>query len=202
MSKLEWFFALLGVSLALLPWALSELGVAVPRFAVLASLIVGIVCLAGAVAVPIYEYWFTPLTFAYLLPGRGLGENSRNAPHEMIARRAFYLQQVGPDILYNVTVTLHDRHATDQMSADYSNIFPEVDPGESDRKGITPKHFWFRPSTPWNEDYSVTVSVGGMLWYERILVRGIAPTSNRPFTNPPPAPTVHHNTVIHLWHRI
>jgi hypothetical protein len=104
------FFALPGLALALIPWALSRLGVKVPRLIVIGGLIVGLGSLAGAVAIPAYEGLFTPATYAYLLPGRGLGQNSARAPREFVLRRVFVLEQVGPKILHNVKVILHDNH--------------------------------------------------------------------------------------------
>ena len=185
----ELFFALSGLALALIPWALSRLGVKVPRLIVIGGLIVGLGSLAGAVAIPAYEWLFTPATYAYLLPGRGLGQNSAPAPREFVLRRVFVLEQVGPKILHNVKVILRDNHAKDQAQAHHIENYPQVDPRESGLKNVQPKHFWFKPSTPWDEDYTVTISSGEKLFLERILVRGFVPPPGTPI-NPPPPPEV------------
>jgi hypothetical protein len=66
-------------------------------------------------------------TFVYLLPGRGLGENTRDAPREMVARRVFYLEQQGPEILRHVTINLHDNNpATDQTAEDHTEQYLEM----------------------------------------------------------------------------
>src|SRR5579864_7302774 len=111
MSGLELLFALLGIALALIPWALSGLGVTIPRSAVVACLIVGLLCFVGAFAIPAYRYLFTPSTYVYLYPGRGLGERSVLNPNDLTGRRVFVLEQVGPAVLTNVEVILHDNRA-------------------------------------------------------------------------------------------
>jgi hypothetical protein len=195
MSGGELFFALSGVALAIVPWALSALGVELSRRTALILMIVGCASLVGAITIPLaifaYERWFAPPTYVYLLPGRGLGENSAQAPHELIPRRVFVLQQVGPGILHNVELTLQDNHAEGQTSAAHVENWQEVDPGESDLHNVQPKHFWFKPSTPWSEGYTIAIRSREKSFLERILVLGVAPVAP-PGTplNPPPAPKV------------
>jgi hypothetical protein len=103
----------------------------------------------------------------------------------------FVLQQVGPDTLHNVEVILHDNHQKDQTAADHIEHYSEITPGESNLKNIQPKHFWFKPSTPWDEDYNVTIKTADGIFLERILVRGFAPPAPPGIPiNPPPAPKV------------
>jgi hypothetical protein len=195
MAGWELFFALLGIALALIPWTLSELGVKVRRPVLVGGLIAGTVSLVGAIVFPLliagYKRWFAPQTYVYLFPGRGLGENSAQAPRELIPRRAFVLQQVGQEVLHNVRITLQDNHAMGQVSADHVETYPEIDPGESDQQNTQPKHFWFAPSTPWNEDYTVTIQSREKSMVERILVTGLSPpTPPGTSANPPPPPKV------------
>jgi hypothetical protein len=195
MSSLEWFFALLAVPLALVPWGLEKLGVKIPRWAVIAGLVVGGLRFIGALAIPAYRYWLTPKTFVYLFPGRALGEKSAQTPHELVARRVFVLQQAGPDALSNVEVTLRDNHATGQTAADHIETYPEVRPGKPDHE-LQPKHFWFQPAIPWDEDYTITLKSGEKSFLEHILIRGLAP-KGVPGTsvNPPPPPKVTPSTL-------
>jgi hypothetical protein len=55
--------------------------------------------------------------------------------------------------------------------------YPEIDPGESKLTSIRPKHFWFAPAKPWDEDYSVTISSQEGTFVERILVKGFFATA-------------------------
>ncbi len=189
MSSTEIFFALLGVALALIPWALSELGIAVPRPIIILSLILGLCSLGGALGIPAYRRWLAPPTYVYLIAGRGLGENSANAPQEMIERRVFVLQQSGSGTLHDVDVMLHDDHAIDQTATDHIDHYPEVGPEES-HTGAPPKHFWFKPATPWNEHYSVLINSHETVIHEQIIVRGIQAPNLPPLTNPPAPPKV------------
>jgi hypothetical protein len=118
MSNWELFFALLGLALALIPLGLDTLKVPMPKLLGIALVVVGILCFAFGIAIPTYR-WLGPPTYVYLLPGRGLGENSAKAPREFVPRRVFVIQQSGPGALNNVQVTLHDNHARDQTAADY-----------------------------------------------------------------------------------
>jgi hypothetical protein len=191
MSGWEWLFALLGVALVLIPWGLSELGVQMPRPVLVGALIVGAICLIGAVAIPAYRHFCTPLTYIYLYPGRGLGERSALNPNDFTGRRAFVLEQVGPAVLTNVEIILHDNRAQGQATMDYTEHYPEVDPGESESQTAQPKHFWLAPSTPWDEDYTITLRAGEKSFVERIIVRGVSPPATPGASvNPPPAPKV------------
>jgi hypothetical protein len=136
------------------------------RFVRFAIVVVGV--LAG------YRLLFPPPTYIYLIPGRGLGENSKDAPRELIARRVFVVEQSGTDVLYDVEITLHDDHATDQTAKDHIEQIPEIDPHDLHLKNAQPKHFWFAPSTPWNESYTITILSRENSWIEKILVRGFA----------------------------
>src|ERR1700733_1114268 len=117
MSGWEWLFALLGIALALIPWALSGLGIEIPRPAIVGFLIMGFICFFGAFAIPAYRYFFTPLTYIYLYPGRGLGERSALSHNDFTARRVFVLEQVGPAVLTNVEIIVHDNLAQGQATS-------------------------------------------------------------------------------------
>ena len=147
--------------------------------------------MAVPLATAAYKRWFAPPTYVYLLPGRGLGENSDQARQEMIPRRLFTLMQVGSEILDNVQISLQDIHAMSEESSNHVENYSEVDPGESNRTDVQPKHFWFKPATPWTEDYLVAITSREESFSEHILVLGVAPktTPGKP-TNPPPAPKV------------
>jgi hypothetical protein len=191
MSGWEWLFALLGVGLVLIPWGLSELGVQIPHPVLVGALIVGALCIVGAFAIPVHRYFFTPLTYIYLYPGRGLGERSVLKPNDFTGRRVFVLEQVGPAVLTNVELILHDDRAQGQATSDYIERYPEVDPGESDSHAAQPKHFWLAPSTPWDEDYTITIRAGEKSFLEHIIVRGFSPAATPGASiNPPPAPKV------------
>lgn len=186
MSGVELLFALLGVALPVIPWALSELDVEVPRGITRGCLVVAIGCLIGAFAVPVYEIFFTPVTFVYLILGRSLGENSAAAPREMITRRVFVLQQEGPGVLHNVQIELYDNHARGTATADHFENYPEIDPGQSDVNRGEPIHFWFHPSTPWDEDYTVAISAREASFSERIRVKGFLPPGAAEAPGSPP----------------
>jgi hypothetical protein len=176
MSSLVWFFTLLGFALTLIFWALDRLGKKVPRRLSRALLLVGVGCLVGAplvsLSIAAYQWWFVPATYIYYMPGLGLDENSAEAPREFVARRVFVMQQVGPGVLHNVQITLQDDHAMGQVSSDHTEVYSEIDPGESNLSGVQPKHFWFKPSTPWNEDYTITMKSREESLFEHILVAG------------------------------
>jgi hypothetical protein len=134
---------------------------------------------------------FTPLTYVYLYPGRGLGERSVLKPNDFTGRRVFVLEQVGPAVLTNVEIILHDNRAQGQATSDYTEHYPEVDPGESESQTAQPKHFWFAPSTPWDEDYTITMRAGEKSFLEHIIVKGVSPPATPGASiNPPPAPKV------------
>jgi hypothetical protein len=61
----------------------------------------------------------------------------------------------------------------------------------SDLKNVQPKHFWFKPSTPCNEDYTITITSREKSFLERIVVGGYAPAPQPGASvNPPPPPKV------------
>jgi hypothetical protein len=191
MSGWEIFFALIGLALVFIPWALTAQNVTMPRWVARFMLWGGIVIAALAVVVPLCRWIFTPITYIYLFPGRGLGEASAQAPHDFTMRRVFLLERSGPEILQNVEVTLRDYKAQGQVTTDHVETYAEVGPDSSNSGASQPKHFWFAPSKPWDEDYTVTLKSGERVFIERIVVIGISP-SPTPWTpiNPPPAPKV------------
>ena len=84
------------------------------------------------------------VTYVYLVPTAELME---------CKKRAFFIEAVGPQILYNVEIVLKDN----KSGGTYSQIYPELDPGP--RPSET--YFWFTPSSPWDEDYTAKVAARG-----------------------------------------
>ncbi len=80
-------------------------------------------------------------TYAYLVPTGELME---------CQRRAFFLRTVGPQILHNVRVELRE----DKSGRTVSEAYPELDPGRQ----LSEKYFWFTPSTPWEEQYTINIA--------------------------------------------
>jgi hypothetical protein len=86
-------------------------------------------------------YNVTRPTFVYLVP-----------THELMdaERRAFFVRSSGPRRLHNVKVILRDNKSGQTHNEEYA----ERDPAP-DHPLATP-YFWFTPSSPWDEDYTVT----------------------------------------------
>jgi len=82
-------------------------------------------------------------TFAYLVPTHGLINSEQ---------RAFFVEQSGPRGLSNVGITLRDNKA----GTVHFEKYPEINPGPQD--SLVPRYFWFTPSSPWDEDYAVTIT--------------------------------------------
>src|ERR1700722_10948827 len=128
MPKIDVFFALIGVAVALVPWALSELHIKLPPLLARSILGIGIFCLVLSFVIPACEWLLTPETFIYLFPGRGLGEGSAETPHDTTMRRAFVLERSGQEILQNVEITFRDDRAVGQANAEHVERYPEVGP--------------------------------------------------------------------------
>jgi hypothetical protein len=82
-------------------------------------------------------------TYLYVVPTHNLIDAER---------RAFFVEQVGPRPLTNIEVTLRDNRSGSIQRQEYS----EIDPGP--QNPLAPRYFWFTPSTPWDEDYTVTIT--------------------------------------------
>ena len=95
-------------------------------------------------------------TFIYLAPTTELME---------CQKRAFFVRTVGPHILSRVEVTLKDNKSGQNIV----QSFPQIDPGplRSDQ------YFWFTPSSPWDEDYTVTATSTESQSSQSLIVRGI-----------------------------
>jgi hypothetical protein len=94
-------------------------------------------------------------TFIYLTPTTELME---------CEKRAFFVKIVGPHTLSRVEVTLKDNKSGQTII----QSFPEIDPGplRSDQ------YLWFRPSSPWDEDYTVTATSKESNSSQNLIVRG------------------------------
>jgi hypothetical protein len=67
-------------------------------------------------------------------------------------RRAFFVTRVGPQPLSNTEIALRDNKSGAIQVEKYS----EIDGGP--QNALAPRYFWFTPSTPWDEDYTVTIT--------------------------------------------
>jgi hypothetical protein len=72
-------------------------------------------------------------TYIYLVPTTELMD---------CQKRAFFIRTKGPQILYNVEITVKDN----KSGQTHSESYPEIDPGS--RSGDI--HFWVVPSSPWD----------------------------------------------------
>jgi hypothetical protein len=81
--------------------------------------------------------------YIYLVPTHNLIEAER---------RAFFVTQVGPRPLTNIQIALRDNKSGAIQLEKYSEI------DASPQNPLAPHYFWFTPSTPWDEDYTVTIT--------------------------------------------
>jgi hypothetical protein len=117
-----------------------------------------------------YHILFPPVTYIYLIPGRGLGENTALSPKDMIPYRLFVVKEGGPQIvIHNVTVTLRDETDPTQANNERIEHFGEIDPGPLP-EGAQPPHFWNRPLKPWDADYKIAFTSLEAASTERIRI--------------------------------
>jgi hypothetical protein len=91
--------------------------------------------------------------------------------HDLIdaERRAFFVKQVGPRILDNVTVALLDNKSGTAPAR--IEKYPQIAPGTENP--LAPRYLWFKPSTPWDEDYTIRItSTGNPPVTQRMILRG------------------------------
>jgi hypothetical protein len=120
--------------------------------------------------VVVYRVLFSAITYIYLIPGRGLGENSALSPKDMIPYRLFVVKEGGPAVvLHNVTVTLRDEYDQSQANNERVEHFDEIDPNPLPQGAQLP-HFWIQPLKPWDEDYIVALTSDETSSAERIRV--------------------------------
>lgn len=112
-----------------------------------------------------FAYWaatsiwrITRPTYLYVVPTRNLIDAER---------RAFFVMQAGPQSLSNVEISIRDNKAgTVQREK-----FAEIDSGP--QNPLAPRYIWLKPSTPWDEDYTVTVTSSKKpRAIQRLIVRG------------------------------
>jgi hypothetical protein len=70
----------------------------------------------------------------------------------MLSAVPFFIQQVGPHHLTNIDIALRDNKSGTVQTEKYS----EIELGRSN--SLTPRYIWFTPSTPWDEDYTATIT--------------------------------------------
>jgi len=110
--------------------------------------IVKLVIIVVAVALLAYfdygwiKYAITP-TYIYLVPTSELIDGER---------RAFFVERSGPRTLQNVEVALLDQKSGRVHVEKYSQIDPVQ------QNNLNPRYFWFTPSSPWDEAYTVTIT--------------------------------------------
>jgi hypothetical protein len=99
-------------------------------------------------------------TYIFLVPTHNLIDAER---------RAFLVKHVGPRILDNVTVALLDNKSG--IAPAQIEKYPEIAPGTENP--LAPRYFWFRPSTPWDEDYTIRItSTRNPMVTQRMILRG------------------------------
>jgi len=95
-------------------------------------------------------------TYIYLVPTAELME---------CQRRAFFVKVRGPQILYNAEIIVKDN----ESGKIHSETYPEVDPSPRSED----IYFWFVPSSPWNEDYTVTITTRDSHSSQHLIARSI-----------------------------
>jgi hypothetical protein len=93
-------------------------------------------------------------TYVYLAPTAELME---------CQKRAFFVRIDGPRNLSRVEVKLTDN----KSGQGYAQTFPEIDPGPM----RADQYLWFTPSSPWDEDYTVTATSKESHSSQRLIVR-------------------------------
>jgi hypothetical protein len=124
-----------------------------------------VVLCTGAGAVLVVFLWldclwvrreWTP-TFLYLTPS-----------HELIdcERRAFFVNHSGFKGLQNVKIAIKDNNSGSVLEKDFET---EIEPGPQDPDA--PRYVWVKPSHPWDEDYTVTVTGTKFRSVQEIVLR-------------------------------
>jgi len=103
------------------------------------------------------NYMKSVRTYLYLVPARELVE---------CERRAFFVRTVGPLSLHNVRISLRDNRSGQRQT----NSYPEVDPHPQSME----PYIWVSPSSPWDEDYSVTVDTAESSSSQHLVLRSVA----------------------------
>lgn len=100
---------------------------------------------------------FTPL-YVYLVPTQGLFDAER---------RGFVVHHSGPRSLHNVQIVV-----TDNKSHTNLHVGPYQELGPESNDPLAPEYFWLVPSSPWDEDYSATItSSNSPTIVQRLIVR-------------------------------
>lgn len=87
--------------------------------------------------------WLAEPSYIYLIPG-----------HEIInaQRRAFFVRSVGNHPPREANIAIRDDKAGTVQDEKYSVVDPQKPNSD------VPVHYWVTPSSPWDEDYTVTVT--------------------------------------------
>jgi hypothetical protein len=134
---LMWAFALFFVARLFLRWSRDRNWIKSSRF-------VAVVAAATFLYFAATSIWLIAQpTYLYLVPTHNLINSER---------RAFFVMQVGPQPLTNIEIALRDNKSGDIQLEKYLKI----DAGP--QNPLAPRYFWFTPSAPWDEDYTVTIT--------------------------------------------
>jgi hypothetical protein len=88
------------------------------------------------------------------------------APHPHLVnceRRAFVIKHVGSNLITNADVVLWDNNANKGLAEHYPEVGQDTP--------LSPKYFWWQPSHPWDEDYTISVTTGDNRIVQHLLVR-------------------------------
>ncbi len=95
-------------------------------------------------------------SFVFLLPGKDLAD---------CERRAFVVKHMGARVLSNPEIVLWDNRAQRGTVTKYA----ELAPGEPDP--VNPKYIWWKPASPWDEDYTVKITAGEVKVVQYLIAR-------------------------------
>ena len=102
---------------------------------------------------------WTP-TFLYLVPSRELID---------CERRALFVNHSGLKRLENVTIIIKDnKSGTVEEIDDYKN---GIEPGPQNPDA--PRYIWVKPSHPWDEDYTITVTGSRFRSVQETVLRSV-----------------------------
>jgi hypothetical protein len=90
------------------------------------------------------------------------------APHAYLydcERRAFLVKHEGASVLPDAEVVLWDNNAQRGHAERYNVIGPD--------SSIAPKLFWWDPSKPWDEDYTISITSGDFRVVQRLTIRSV-----------------------------
>jgi hypothetical protein len=123
------------------------------------KILISVMLIAGVaylVYAPMRKTYFTTVkpSWIYIVPSPSLVE---------CQRRAFLIKHVGLTTIPNPDVVLWDNNANKGHAEHYSEIGPDT--------SLAPKYFWWEPSHPWDEDYTISITSGDNHIVQHLLAR-------------------------------